>query len=369
MNTLSPTLHQTSIWQRCHLDKVLFLALLALLSFGLIILYSASSANLGLVNRQLIHISIGLGILIVFAQIRPQTYFVWAPIVFLSFSAVLTAVLIVGHIGKGAQRWLSFGFLHFQPSEFMKLALPLILAWYLDNKPLNLDSKTICYSAFIILIPALMIAKQPDLGTALLLIASGGIVLVLANLSWRFLAAVTTFLVIAAPVLWHFLHAYQQQRILTFINPERDPLGSGYHIIQSKIAIGSGMIFGKGWLQGTQSHLQFLPEHTTDFIFAVCGEEFGLLGCLLLFLLYAVITYRGMHIAKRAPDTFTRLLASGISLSFFLAAFINMGMVMGIIPVVGVPLPLVSYGGSSIVITLACFGVLMSIHTHERLLR
>ena len=359
---------QTTLWLRFHMDKTLFILLLLLIILGLIILYSASNENYKLLNHQIMRILLGFTALVTLAQVRPKNYFIWAPPFFLTCLSILIAVLIVGHIGKGAQRWLSFGFMHFQPSEIMKLALPLMLAWYLDNKPTPLSYKTLIISSTIVLIPTLMIAKQPDLGTALLLLACSTAILILANMSWQILITVVSGLLISAPILWHFLHRYQQQRILTFLDPERDPLGNGYHIIQSKIAIGSGTLFGQGWLHGTQSHLQFLPEHHTDFIFAVCGEEFGFLGCLLLISLYALITFRGMQIARLAPDMFTRLLASGISISFFLAAFINIGMVMGLLPVVGIPLPLISYGGSSIVITLASFGILMSIHTHRRIL-
>ena len=359
---------QDSFCYRHHIDKKLAIALLMLISLGLFILFSASGEHLSLVNHQMIRIALGISIMILLAQLRPQNYFVWAPTIFITCLLILTAVLIVGHIGKGAQRWLSLGILHFQPSELMKLALPLILAWYLDNKALPLNYQTLITCAFIILLPAIMIAKQPDLGTALLLIANSITILILANLSWHILSFALGGILITAPLLWHVLHSYQQQRILTFLNPERDPLGAGYHIIQSKIAIGSGMLFGKGWLQGTQSHLQFLPEHTTDFIFAVCGEEFGFVGCIVLISLYTFISFRGLQIARNAPNMFTRLLASGISLSFFLTAFINIGMVTGILPVVGIPLPLISYGGSAIVINLASFGILMSIQTHPRIL-
>ncbi len=243
----------------------------------------------------------------------------------------------------------------------------MMLAWYYANRPLPPTIKDLFLSGIIILVPAALTLKQPDLGTAIILVAGGLSILLFAGIRWRIIFIVACLILIAMPLIWHFMHAYQQDRILTFFNPERDPLGTGYHIIQSKIAIGSGGIFGKGWLQGTQSHLHFLPEHATDFIFAVCGEEFGLIGCLFLLLIYICITVRCLYISAKAQDTYTRLLAGGLSLTFFISVFVNIGMVCGILPVVGLPLPLVSYGGSSMLILMAGFGILMSIHGHKKL--
>jgi rod shape determining protein RodA len=306
--------------------------------------------------------------MVLFAQIHPTTYQRWALWVYLIGIILLVAVLIGGHIGKGAERWLNLGFIRFQPSEMMKLALPMFLAWHYHRIHLPLTLSAIFFSAIIILVPVLLTAKQPDLSTALLLIISGGSVLLLAGLSWYLIGMLITLGALSAPLIWYLLHDYQRQRVLTFLNPERDPLGSGYHIIQSKIAIGSGGLFGKGWLNGTQSHLHFLPEHSTDFIFAVCGEEFGFIGNMILIMIFMIIIGRGLYITMNAQDTFTRLLAGSLTLTFFVSFFVNMGMVTGILPVAGLPLPLVSYGGSSIMTLMAGFGILMSIQTHRKLL-
>lgn len=358
----------SSLWQRLHLDGFLLGALLTLIAIGLIVLYSASGQELEVVFRQLARLGLALGIMLVLAQIRPSRYRAWAPWLFAAGVTLLLAVLIAGRIGKGAQRWLDLGLLRFQPSEMMKLAVPMMLAWYLHPRSLPPTASVLFTSIAIIGIPALLIAKQPDLGTALLIAGSGMCVILLAGVSWRLVGMLAVSASAAAPVLWHFMHDYQRERVLTFLNPERDPLGSGYHIIQSKIAIGSGGLFGKGWLNGTQSHLQFLPEHATDFIFGVCSEEFGLIGNIILVAVYLVIIGRGIYISTQAQDTFSRLLAGSISLMFFLSMFVNMGMVSGILPVVGVPLPLVSYGGTSIITVLASMGILMSIQTHRKLI-
>lgn len=278
---------------------------------------------------------------------------------------LLLAVMVMGKIGKGAQRWLDLGLFRFQPSEIMKLAVPMMAAWYFSilSKPLRL--KDLFVAALIIFIPALLIAKQPDLGTAIMVSSAGLCVVFLAGISTRIIFLIAAAIGLAAPVLWHFLHDYQKQRLITLLNPEHDPLGAGYHIIQSKIAIGSGGLLGKGWLEGSQSHLNFLPEHATDFIFAVNGEEFGFMGGLIIIILIALIALRGLYIAYNAQTLYTRLLAASLAMSFFLSGFVNIGMVMGILPVVGVPLPLISYGGTAMVTFLAGFGVLMSISTHK----
>ena len=357
-----------SLAQRLHIDLPLLAGIIALVIFGLIILYSGANENKGMVEQQIGRLVLACGAMIVFAQIPAEKYRVWAPWLFIFGILLLIATLVMGHMGKGAQRWLSLGFIRFQPSEIMKLAIPLMLAWYLSVKPLPPSLKNVMIAGVFILVPAFLVAKQPDLGTAIMLTLSGASVLLLAGMRWRLI--ITLFILAAAccPILWHFMHGYQRQRVLTFLSPERDPLGAGYHIIQSKIAIGSGGIFGKGWLHGTQSHLQFLPEHATDFIFSVCGEELGLIGASILIGLYVFITLRGLYISAQAQDCFTRLIAGSLSLTFFFSMFVNIGMVSGILPVVGVPLPLVSYGGTSMVTLFAFFGVLMSIQTHRKLL-
>lgn len=359
--------YQYSIWGRFHLDPSLLFATIVFAICGLFILYSASNESLVIVEKQALWFVFAFIALFVFAQIPPSTYRVWAPWFFIISIFLLILVLIMGHIGKGAQRWLSLGIFKFQPSELMKIGLPLMLAWYFSDKPLPPNNKQLLAASGMIILPALLIAKQPDLGTAILILASGFCVILLAGISWRVIAALLALALAAMPLLWHFMRDYQRDRVLTFLNPERDPLGAGYHIIQSKIAIGSGGILGKGWLHGSQSHLQFLPEHATDFIFAVCGEEFGLIGALLLLSIYLFIVTRCLVIASQAQDTFTRLFAGSLALIFFMSIFINIGMVTGILPVVGLPLPLVSYGGTSVVTVLAAFGIIMSIHTHRNL--
>jgi len=274
----------------------------------------------------------------------------------------------VGYVGKGAQRWLDLGLFRFQPSELMKLALPMVLAWYFSEKLLPPRFSRIVVALVMIMVPVVLIAKQPDLGTALLVVAAGGAVLFVSGMSWRLIAVFCLLAAMCAPVLWFHMHDYQRQRVLTFLNPEQDPLGAGYHIIQSKIAIGSGGLYGKGWLNGTQSHLEFLPERSTDFIFAVFCEEFGLIGVIMLVTIYMLIIARGLYIAANAQQTFGKLLAAALVITFFVYIFVNMGMVSGQLPVVGVPLPLISHGGTSVVTLMSGFGILMGIHTHRRLL-
>jgi rod shape determining protein RodA len=350
------------------IDKPLIIALLSLVIIGLFILYSASNQNIELISKQAIRLLFAFSIMLVLAQVPPTVYRMWAPWIFSISFVLLVAVLLIGVVGKGAQRWLNLWLFQFQPSELMKLAVPLTLAWYLHYKSLPPSFGHLLVLLGIVLVPTLFVIKQPDLGTALLIAISGFSVILLAGISARLLILGSLLILVIAPIGWHFMHDYQKLRVLTFLNPERDPLGAGYHIIQSKIAIGAGGFLGKGWLQGTQSHLQFLPEHTTDFIFAVCGEEFGLLGSLILLILYFWITARGFYISMKAQDTFSRLLGGGLSLSFFISAFVNIGMVSGLLPVVGVPLPLISYGGTSLITLIAGFGILMSIQTHKKLI-
>ncbi len=353
---------------RLHLDLPLLAGLVLLCGFGLMILYSAGDESQALMQRQAIRMGIGLGALVVLAQISPDHLRRWSPWLFGAGVAMLVAVLVTGEVGKGAQRWLDLGVVRFQPSELLKLAVPMMVAWYLVEKQLPPRLPRVLLAGVIILTPVLLIARQPDLGTSLLVASAGIFVLFLAGISWRFIFALFAGLAALAPAVWLVMHDYQRRRVLTFLNPENDPLGAGYHIIQSKIAIGSGGMYGKGWLEGTQSHLEFLPERSTDFIFAVIAEELGLTGILVLLALYLFIILRGLYIATQAQNTYGRLLGGALTLVFFVYLFVNTGMVTGILPVVGVPLPLVSYGGTSLVTILASFGILMSIHTHRKLL-
>ncbi len=352
---------------RIHLDLPLLTGLLLLSGYGLVILYSASGQDLHQVEKQALRLLIAFGAMFFLAQIPPQTLRRWSPWLYGIGVSLLVAVLVMGVMGKGAQRWLDLGFMRFQPSELVKLAAPMMLAWFLSSKPLPPNWKQILISLVLLAVPVLLIAKQPDLGTAILVASSGLFVLFLAGISWRLIIGLGLLAAAAAPAVWYLMHDYQRRRVLTFLNPESDPLGSGYHIIQSKIAIGSGGIYGKGWLNGTQSQLEFLPERHTDFIFAVLGEEFGFIGILFLLAIFLFIILRGLYMASQAQDSYSRLLAGALVLVFFVYLFVNMGMVSGILPVVGVPLPLVSYGGTSLVTLMAGFGMLMSIHTHRKL--
>ncbi|HLB43083.1 MAG TPA: rod shape-determining protein RodA [Gammaproteobacteria bacterium] len=356
-----------TLWQYLHIDLLLFSFLLLLSMSGLFILYSAGEQKIQITEIQIMHVVLAFIILLIVAQVPPITWQRSAPWIYVGGLLLLMIVLITGHIGKGAQRWLSIGIFRFQPSEIMKLSIPLFLAWYYHKIHLPITYQSIFITLPIILVPVVLTAKQPDLGTAILLFIAGGSVLFLAGLSGKMILSFLSMMMISIPSSWYLLHDYQRQRVLTFINPERDPLGYGYHIIQSKIAIGSGGVFGKGWLHGTQSHLHFLPEHATDFIYAVYAEEFGFVGSLILITLCLLIVARGLSITIHAQDTFSRLVAGSITLTFFASFFINMGMVTGILPVVGIPLPLVSYGGSSMISIMISFGVLMSIQTHRKL--
>ena len=344
-----------------HIDVPLLGLLLLLIALGLLILYSASNQNLSMLLRQSLRLCLAVVVMLGFAFVPPHKYKLWTPWIYGLGLGLLLAVMVMGKIGKGAQRWLDLGLFRFQPSEIMKLAVPMMAAWYIDRKSLPIDFKSLVITALLIFIPAILIAKQPDLGTAIMVVAGGLCVIFLAGIRMRIVLLITVAMSLLAPLLWHVMHDYQKQRIITLLNPEHDPLGTGYHIIQSKIAIGSGGAFGKGWLAGSQSYLNFLPEHATDFIFAVSGEEFGFVGSVLLIILVVLISLRSLHKARHAQTTFTRLLAASLAMTFFLSAFVNMGMVMGILPVVGIPLPLVSYGGSAMVTFLASFGIIMSV--------
>ncbi len=347
------------------LDFPLLGLLLALITFGLLILYSASNENMSMVFRQSMRLVIATSIMLILSFIPPHKYKIWTPWVYGIGLGLLIAVMLMGKIGKGAQRWLELGLFRFQPSEIMKLAVPMMAAWYFDRQAHPSSIRSISVASIIIFIPAVLIAKQPDLGTAIMVASAGLCVVFLAGIRFKFILMLVLMMGLAIPVVWHVMHDYQKQRVYTLLDPEQDPLGSGYHIIQSKIAIGSGGLIGKGWLEGSQSHLNFLPEHATDFIFAVSGEEFGFAGGFAIIALIVFVSLRSLHIASNAQTTFTRLLAASLAMSFFLSGFVNIGMVMGIIPVVGIPLPLVSYGGTAMVTFLASFGILMSISSHR----
>ena len=352
-----------------HIDWPLMGGLLVLIALGLFILFSASGQDWGTMQRQLIRLTIAIMVMILVAQIPPHHLALWTPWFYGIGVVLLVAVLLFGDVGKGAQRWLDFGFMRFQPSEMMKLAVPMMVAWYLSTKTMPPRPMHLLIALSIILLPVLLIARQPDLGTSILVASAGLFALFLTGLSWRLIIGFGALIAAVAPVMWFFLmHDYQKQRVLTLFNPESDPLGSGYHIIQSKIAIGSGGPFGKGWLNGTQSQLDFLPERSTDFIFAVYAEEFGLMGIALLLTIFLYISLRGLRIAYQAQDSYSRLLSGALVLTFMIYVFVNIAMVSGLLPVVGVPLPLVSYGGTSIVTLMTSFGILMSIQTHRRLL-
>ena len=359
---------RVSFGERLHLDVPLVLGVVVLSAFGLVALYSAGGRDTDLVIRQAIRLAIGFGLMFVIAQIAPRRFFYWAPSLYLVGVLLLCVVLALGETAQGAQRWLRVGPISFQPSELVKLTVPLMVAWYISRGELPPRLWQIGLGGFLTLVPVVLVMRQPDLGTSLLVFASGAFVLFLAGLGWRYILALVVFAAACVPLLWHFMHDYQRQRVLTLLDPQQDPLGAGYHIIQSTIAIGSGGMYGKGWFNGTQSQLDFLPERSTDFVFAVVGEEFGLLGILVLLSAYLFIVYRGLYIATQAQNIFGKLLAGALVLTFFIYVFVNIGMVSGILPVVGLPLPLVSYGGTSIVTLMAGFGIVMSIHTHRMLL-
>ncbi len=354
--------------EKFHLDIPIILLLLMICAYGLLILYSAVGQQTAPVVNQLIKIGVAFGVMIVMAQISPIFYLMIAPWLFVAGILLLIAVLFVGTTVNGSQRWLRIpGLLNFQPSELMKLVIPMMLASYFHDRHLPPLRKHVFWACVMILIPVLLIARQPDLGTSLLIGASGLLVLLLAGISWRYVFGAFIAGLMAAPALWYVMRDYQRTRVMILLDPERDPLGAGWNIIQSKTAIGSGGLFGKGLFQGTQSHLDFLPESQTDFIVAVLAEELGLIGVTLLLVLYILLVGRGVVIAIQAQDTFGRLLVGTITFTFFVYVFVNVGMVSGILPVVGVPLPLVSHGGTAILTLFAGFGIIMSVHTHRRI--
>jgi len=352
---------------RMHLDWCLLFLLLLICVVGMFILYSASGKDLSLVFRQAKSFVIGFVCLLIVAQINPRLWLGFTPFVYVTGVMLLIAVDVMGHNAMGATRWINIaGVFRFQPAELMKVIMPVTVAWYLGKRPLPVRFRYVVISLVIIMIPVILVIRQPDLGTSLLILAAGIFVLFIAGLNWYLIGISLVLLIPSIFGMWHFvMHDYQKQRVLTFLNPESDPLGSGWNIIQSKTAIGSGGIWGKGYLNSTQSHLDFLPESHTDFIVAVFAEEFGLIGMLVIMLIYMLIIWRTLVIAINAEQLFGKLLISGLALTFFIYLFVNIGMVSGLLPVVGVPLPFVSYGGTHVVTLLVSFGLIMAIHTHR----
>ncbi len=351
-----------------HLDGPLLLSVLSVCAAGLVVLYSAAGEDISVFLAQAARVGLALGVMVAVAQVPPRLMRVGAPWLYALGVLLLVAVAVKGDVSMGAQRWLNLGVVRFQPSEMLKIAVPLACAWFVHDRPLPPDLRSLLVLGAAVLVPTLLIAEQPDLGTALLVTAGGAMVVLLAGLQLRYIVSLGAAFLAAVPVAWHFMHDYQRKRVLMFLNPQDDPLGAGYHTIQSQIAIGSGGLFGKGYMGGSQSQLEFLPERSTDFIFAVIGEEWGLVGLGVLMALYMLVIARGLYIAVQAQDTFSRLMAGGLTLTFAVYVFVNSGMVAGLLPVVGVPLPLVSYGGTSMVTLMAGFGILMSIHSRRKLI-
>jgi rod shape determining protein RodA len=353
--------------RRIHLDPLMLLGLIAIMSGGLVVLYSAGDRSMSMVEGQMLRLALGLAALVVAAQLPLRYYLSWAPFAYAGGVALLVLVLLIGETAKGAQRWLDVpGMPQFQPSELSKVLVPMMVAWYLHDRKLPPRFRDLCVALAIIGLPVVLIIVQPDLGTAILVAGAGFAVIVLAGLNWRWMLGAGGALAVIAPIMWYFvLHDYQKRRVVTLFDPESDPLGAGWNIIQSTTAIGSGGIYGKGLFQGTQSHLHFLPEGHTDFIIAVIGEEFGLVGVCILLTLYAALIARGLYLATQAQHPFQQLLAGALTLTFFVYVFVNIGMVSGLLPVVGVPLPLVSYGGTSAITLLASFGIIMAARTHR----
>ncbi len=360
--------HYGGISSILRIDAKIFIAILLITFLGLLTIYSSSSGDLSLVIKQATRIVIGIVTMIFIAQVHPDNLRLFAPFLYFVTFVLLVVVLFFG-VGNTADRWLDLYLFRFQPSELMKVFVPLMVAYYYSNKPLPPKSAYLLIASLIVLIPVLMIMKQPDLGTALLIGMSGAIAILLAGISLKFFLGSSFTIILLAPVLWMNMHDYQKQRVLTFFDPESDPMGAGYHLLQSKIALGSGGFFGKGLFNGTQSKLGFVPEHSTDFIFSAFGEEFGFLGVVLLLSLYLFIALRGLSISVKATDNFGRILSGTLSLTLFLYVIVNVGMVIGFLPVVGAPLPFMSYGGTSMVTLFATVGIIMSIKSHQRILR
>lgn len=357
-----------SVLARLHLDAPLVAGLLLLAVTGLVVLHGVGGGNGLLETRQAIRLGIAFAAMLVVAQVSPVYLQLFTPWLYAVVVLLLVAVPLVGDTAQGAQRWLALGPLRFQPSEFAKLSVPLMVAYVVAGRPLPPSLPRLLAGALAVAVPTLLVARQPDLGTAVLVGSSGAFVLFLAGMRWRIIFSLLLLAAACAPLLWHFMRDYQRQRVLTFLDPQSDPLGAGYHVIQSKIAIGSGGLYGKGWGNGTQSRLEFLPERSTDFVFSVFSEEFGLVGVLLLLLAYLLVVARGVHLAVTSQETFGRVAGGALVLTFFVYVFVNIGMVSGLMPVVGIPLPLISYGGTSMVTLMIAFGILMSFNTHRRLL-
>ena len=359
------------LWLRfiAHIDRPLLLGISLLLLTSLLVLYSADNASWGQPLKQMLNIAVALTCMWLIANLPLHYLMRTAVPIYTLGMALRIGVALFGEISHGARRWLNLGVVTLQPSELMKIGIPLMMAWYFEKHEATLTLKNYFVATLLLLMPVALIVRQPDLGTAILISASGFYVLFLAGLSWRVMAGLLVAALASAPVLWSMLHDYQRHRILMLFDPSQDALGKGYHTIQATIAVGSGGLLGKGYLNGTQTHLEFLPERTTDFIFAVFSEEFGLLGNLILLAMYLFVIVRGFVITANASTYFTRLMAGSITLTFATYAFVNMGMVSGILPVVGVPLPLVSYGGTSMLTLMLGFGMLMSIETHKKLIK
>ena len=351
------------------IDSMLFACALSIVGVGLVTLFSAADQSIARVTSQAMSLSFAIVLMWIFANIAPQTLARAAVPLYTVAVAMLIGVALFGVVVNGSRRWLNLGVARFQPSELMKIALPLMLAWYFQKFEGRIRWKDFVVAAILIVVPVYLIKRQPDLGTALLIAASGFYVLFLAGLSWKVITGLVAIAAAVGPMVWSHLHDYQRERILTFLDPGRDPLGAGYHSMQASIALGSGGIVGKGWLNGTQTHLDFLPERHTDFIFAVFGEEFGLIGNAVLLVLYLLLVGRAMVITANASTLFARLLSGAITLMFFTYAFVNMAMVSGLLPVVGVPLPLVSYGGTAMISLFIGLGILMSVQAHRKLVR
>lgn len=359
--------YEPTLWQKIHIDPWLVLLLMSICFVGLTILYSASTQNISMVYRQMVSYGLAFIVMFVMAQLPPAFYRTLTPVFYIGGVVLLLLVEAIGEVRMGAQRWIRIpGFGSVQPSEFMKLGMPMMCAWYLSRRELPPNIVSVLTTLAIILLPVLLIAKEPDLGTSLLVAASGLFVLFLAGLPWWMIGGAVVGFAMFVPIAWQFLlHDYQRQRVMTLLNPEADALGAGWNIMQSKTAIGSGGLTGKGYLNGSQSHLHFLPEGHTDFIIAAFSEEFGLLGVMLLIFFYACLIVRALYLTAINPDTYSRLVIGAIAMSFFVYVFVNVGMVGGILPVVGVPLPFISYGGTAIITLMAGFGLLMSLHTHQ----
>ncbi len=362
--TLSGT---ARIVSQLRVDGPLLVGLALVAAYGLVVLYSASGQSLGTVGRAGARMLLGTFAMLALARVNPNFLRRSSPWLFAFGIALLLVVDLIGYIGKGAQRWLDLGFVRFQPSELMKLAVPMMCAWYLHERPLPPSVTSLAVLSTLVFVPVALVVAQPDLGTGMLIAIGGVLVIVLAGLQLRVILSLAGLAGLGAWFGWSFLHDYQKKRVLTFLDPQSDPLGAGYHSIQSMIALGSGGLFGKGWTHGSQAQLEFLPERSTDFIFAVIGEEFGLVGLAVLLLLYLFVVGRALYLAMQTQDTYARLLGGSLALTFFVYVFINAGMVSGLLPVVGVPLPLVSYGGTSMVTLLAGFGILMSLYSHRKL--